>query len=235
MSSNLTVCAIGDTHGHLQLALCMAARWQRELNKRFDAVLLCGDVGTFTDETQLDSATRRPTRSNPCELEFMHQWSVTPQPPWLDVIFEPVDGGGLGLTCPVIMVHGNHEGFPHLATLRGEWMRRQHHEEIPTRPVDVDTLPVVDSGGHIRYLPSGCRCALPCGITIGGLGGIEPGHRHAKYHEMAYLDDTALLSMLHGDPCDVLITHQGPARVQGPAGSKRLDEQNRSGIHRPMM
>ncbi len=28
-----TVCVIGDLHGHLQLALCMAARWQREAGR----------------------------------------------------------------------------------------------------------------------------------------------------------------------------------------------------------
>ncbi|MFW6171971.1 MAG: hypothetical protein ACODAD_15900 [Planctomycetota bacterium] len=55
-------------------------------------------------------------------------------------------------------VHGNHEGFPHLAGLRGEWMRRQHHEEIPTRPVGVDTLPVVDWGGPRVAPPLGHAC-----------------------------------------------------------------------------
>src|SRR5438105_526999 len=49
---------VGDCHGHLQLALGALARWQQELGCRFEAVFLCGDVGTFTQEGQLDSATR---------------------------------------------------------------------------------------------------------------------------------------------------------------------------------
>jgi predicted phosphodiesterase len=53
------ILAIGDVHGHLQAALCVAARWQRELGIAWDAVLLAGDIGTFTDESQLDEATRR--------------------------------------------------------------------------------------------------------------------------------------------------------------------------------
>ena len=37
-----TIAVTGDLHGHLQLALCMLARWQRELGERFEIVLLCG-------------------------------------------------------------------------------------------------------------------------------------------------------------------------------------------------
>ena len=73
-TKNRTVCAIGDVHGHLQLALCMAAQWQKELDINFEAVLLCGDVGTFTEDIQLDSTTRRHAKCNPCELEFLYQW-----------------------------------------------------------------------------------------------------------------------------------------------------------------
>lgn len=58
-TSHPTLCAIGDVHGHLQLGLAVAARWQRELGIRFEAVLLCGDIGSFTDDRQLDSTTRR--------------------------------------------------------------------------------------------------------------------------------------------------------------------------------
>jgi hypothetical protein len=41
------------------------ARWQRELGLTFSAVLLCGDVGTFTEPAQLDEATVRHSRDNP--------------------------------------------------------------------------------------------------------------------------------------------------------------------------
>lgn len=59
MSQRATVGVVGDTHGHLQLATCVVARWQKELGIRLEALFLCGDVGTFTDDAQLDSATRR--------------------------------------------------------------------------------------------------------------------------------------------------------------------------------
>jgi len=207
VASPSTVCAVGDTHGHLQLALCMAARWQRELSARFEAVLLCGDIGSFTDESQLDSATRRHAKSNPCELEFLHQWSADPAPPWLARIFASEGRGGLGLDCPVIAVHGNHEGFAHLQSV------------VPATPPSGHVLPcdlpTLDTGGWLRYLPSGWTCRLSGGLLVGGIGGIERGQRQAKYHELAYLDDEAVLRILEGPSLDVLLTHQGPSQTQG--------------------
>ena len=54
-----------------------------DMNLRFEAVFLCGDVGTFTEDCQLDNATRRHARTNPCELEFLTQWAAEPPAPWL--------------------------------------------------------------------------------------------------------------------------------------------------------
>jgi len=209
-----TVCVIGDTHGHLQLGLCVAARWQRELGVSFDAVFLCGDVGTFTSEEQLDSTTRRHAKANPCELEFLYQWSIRPQPVWLGKIFEPTTAGGLGLLCPVVMVHGNHEGFAHLETLAAA--------PIPVEVIDVSALPTVDPGHHIRYLPSGWRCRIRSGLVVAGVGGIERGQRYADYHEMAYIDQDAVAHLLGQAPVDILITHQGPSGLQGEKGSDTL-------------
>ncbi len=210
-----SLCVIGDTHGHLQLALCVAARWQQALGVTFDAVLLCGDVGTFTDDSQLDSTTRRHAKSNPCELEFLHQWSVTPQPRWLAKIFAKAADNGLGLDCPIVMVHGNHEGFAHLAELQTD--------DLPVEPVAVSDLPCVDSGGFIRYLPSGWKCITRSRIVIAGVGGIERGQRQARYHDLAYIDEFAVLHLLESGPFDVMITHQAPSLVQGNHGSSLLD------------
>src|SRR4051812_38312402 len=105
---------VGDCHGHLQLALCALARWQRELGRAFEAVFLCGDVGAFTADAQLDSTTRRHGKTNPCELEFLTQWATQPPAPWLRFLFTPEEEGGLGLLCPIVMVSGNHEGLAHL-------------------------------------------------------------------------------------------------------------------------
>jgi hypothetical protein len=208
------VCVIGDTHGHLQLGLCMAARWQQELQTSFDAVFLCGDVGTFAEESQLDNATRRHGKANPCELEFLNQWAADPQPNWLQKIFQPVEKGGRGLLCPVVIVHGNHEGFALL--------ERIIPPQPPAKPVPCAALPGVDAAGHIRYLTSGWHCVTPGGVLVGGIGGIERGQRQADYHRLAYIDDDAVLRLLEGPKLDILVTHQGPADTQGDVGSSSL-------------
>lgn len=208
------VAAVGDAHGHLQLALCALARWQQELDIRFEAVLLCGDVGTFSHDSQLDNATRRHARENPCELEFLSQWAARPQAPWLGSIFRDEEDGGLGLTCPVLMVHGNHEGFEHL--------RQLVPSTIPSEPVEPSELPGVDTDGHIRLLPSGWTTALPSGLVVGGVGGIQAGQRRAQYHEMAYIDEEAVLALLERGEVDILLTHQGPSQVQGEVGADLL-------------
>lgn len=217
-------CVIGDAHGHLQLALCVAARWQRELGVEFDIVLLCGDVGTFTSDAQLDSTTRRHAKANPCELEFLHQWSVDPPPAWLEGIFLPVVEGGLGLTCPVAMVHGNHEGFEHIASL-GPF-------PPPDDPVPTRALPTVDAGGHLHYLPSGWRLRTGGGRVVAGVGGIERGQRAAEYHELAYLDEDAVVHILDRGPVDILVTHQGPSGLQGSGGSDTLQLLLEAGVAR---
>lgn len=213
--SSIRLAILGDVHGHLQLALCALARWQRETGIPIDAVLLAGDVGTFTDPAQLDSATKAHAKSNACELEFLHQWSRTPQPPWLDAIFLP-EPEGRGLTCPIVMVHGNHEGFAHLASLANT-------RRAPLTPIPIDDLPAADTAGHIRFLPPGWITATPQGVTVAGLGGIEPGQRRAKYHPMAYLDEFAIDRLRAAQDVDVLLTHQGPAALQNDHGSPSLD------------
>lgn len=214
MDSTSIIAVVGDVHGHLQLACAMVARWQKELDTKFEAVFLCGDVGTFTDESQLDSATRAHVKKNPCELEFLKQWSIVPQAPWLDYIFKPEEEDGLGLTCPVVMVHGNHEGFDHLARLVPTG--------FPEEPVTTADLPPVDTNGHIRLLPSGWRIVMSSGSVVAGIGGIERGQRRAAYHPMAYIDEDAIEQLLDCGEVDALITHQGPSGIQGEGGSDLL-------------
>ena len=215
LANSPSIAIVGDVHGHLQLALCTLARWQRERGRAFSAALLCGDVGTFTDDAQLDSATRKHARDNPCELEFLTQWSMVPQAPWLDAIFRP-EPDGLGLQCPVVMVHGNHEGFLHLTTL-------YPHRRRPAAPVAVETLPAVDTNGHILFLPPGWTTVTADGVTIAGVGGMEAGQRRARYHDMAYIEDDAVEQLMAGPDVDILLTHQGPAQIQGSLGSPTLD------------
>jgi hypothetical protein len=208
------VAVVGDVHGHLQLALCMLARLAREESLALDAVFLCGDVGTFTADAQLDNATRRHARTNPCELEFLWQWATDPPAPWLDGIFQSAREGGLGLDCPVVMVHGNHEGFAHLEELT---------RELPAQPVSVCDLPAVDPCGRIRWLQSGWCLRLDTGHVVGAVGGIERSQRPVDYHPLAFIWDEPVLRLAYAERLDLVVTHQGPSRVQGEHGSVTLD------------
>jgi hypothetical protein len=221
------IAAVGDVHGHLQLALCVLARWQRRLDVKFEAVLLCGDVGTFAEEGQVDNATRKHGQDNPCELEFLRQWSTEPPAPWIGRIFRERSDGGLGLTCPVVMVHGNHEGF--------DLLHRLIPATSPQAPMGVSELPAVDPGGRIRLLPSGWRAVTRSGLILGAVGGIErqPRQRRIRHHSMTYLDEEAVLGLWEGGPLDILITHQGPSAVQGESrGSKTLQVLLDEGVSR---
>lgn len=147
----------------------------------------------------MDSTTCRHGKSNPFELEFLQQWSVDPQSPWLAGIFPPASEGKFGLTCPVVMVHGNHEGFAHLEKLIPEGQ--------PEMAVDISALPAIEAGGRIRLLPPGWKCMTASGLTVAGIGGIEQGQRCADYHPMAFIDDDAVIRLLESDPVDMLVTH----------------------------
>jgi len=215
----IDICVTGDVHGHMQLALLVAARWQLELGITFAAVLLCGDIGAFSDRARLDKATRRHADENPCELEMLNQWMCDPPAPWLRRIFDSVDDGGLGLACPVIAVHGNHEDFELLERIAPTTAT------IPAEPVPPSHLPRLDPAGRISFLPSGWRTVTASGLIVGAIGGIQPGQRpKAGYPPRAYISEDAVLSFCDRPAVDALISHQGPAEIQGmQRGSDHLD------------
>jgi hypothetical protein len=102
------------------------------------------------------------------------------------------------VTCPVVIVHGNHEGFAHLETL---YPRRRRHND----PVPLEQLPPVDTNGRILLLPAGWRAITAEGYTIAGVGGIEAGQRKARYHPMAYIEDDAVQHLLLQESVDVTV------------------------------
>ncbi len=117
------------------------------------------------------------------------------------------------------MVHGNHEGFDHLAALLS------HTGAVPAAPVTPAELPAVDSRGRVRLLPPGWRVHVGDDLVIGGIGGIQPGQRlGSSYPPLAHLDPVSVQLLRAAERLDVLITHQGPARIQGgSSGSVALD------------
>lgn len=115
--------------------------------------------------------------------------------------------------------HGNHEGFRWIETvLEGV------AERSPQEPLDPRALPAVDARGRIRLLPSGWRVRTPGGRIVAGVGGIQPERLKACYPGSAYIAPNAVQQLSGQRDVDILITHQGPARVQGThSGAEILD------------
>ncbi|MCW8132355.1 MAG: hypothetical protein KIS92_18555 [Planctomycetota bacterium] len=207
------VFVVGDLHGHVQLALAMIAQWNREDTD--GAIFLLGDAGLFSRPEQVDEAARARAVHNPCELEFLTQWADPAGAPWLPWIFASRKDGGLGVTCPVVLVHGEQDP----PELYAEHLRAP----LPHAPAPVASLPRIGPGGWLRYLPSGWRCALPSGRIVAGLGGVE-ARGAGECPPEARLDPERVAAVRAGAPVDLLLTHQGPAAAQGKrSGSRLLD------------
>lgn len=125
-------------------------------------MLLSGDVGTFTADCPPDKATVRQAAENPCELEFL-AWSDGTRPRWLDGIFAPTAEGGLGMTAPVIMVTGNHEGFEWIELLLSEL------------PIDPPEEPVELGPFRRSARGNASGCCLPGGASRRRREGSSPG------------------------------------------------------------
>ncbi len=202
----------GDIHGHFLLALTAAALWQKREGFSWDAILLAGDLGTFTDELVLDKATRRMARDNPCEVEFPRLWLQTPIHPLIDAVFSKTS---LGLDCPIIGVHGNHEGFERLSEIVPQRFNAKVEEP--------SNLPAIDPHGKIRLLPSGWTVRLPCGVLVTGFGGIE-SRKKENVHPMYSVDESAIEAFLtSGTRTDILLTHEGPRIAFQQGGSPLLE------------
>lgn len=83
--------------------------------------------------------------------------------------------------------------------------------------------------GRLDSLPSRWL-AMP--HSCRGIGGIERGQRSTGYHDLTYLDALAVMALVSGGPLDVMVTHQGPAAVQGSHGSPTLDPLLEHGLTR---
>lgn len=207
------ILACGDVHGHFLLALTVAAEWQKRGGFKWDAILLAGDLGLFFDENAIDKATRRMAESNPCELEFPRLWLREPTSRLIDEIF---NASGLGLDCPIIGVHGNHEDFARLSQLVPE-----NFNDAIVSPSD---LPTVEPTKKIRLIPNGWIVRLQSGVTITGFGGIE-SRKKENAHPMTFIDEAAVEKFLEsGLRTNILLTHEGPSSALKEGGSQLVQK-----------
>jgi hypothetical protein len=181
---------LGDLHGRVLPAFALARAWQREQGEALAGLLQVGDMGYFPLSDRLDKATKRHAQRDLMELGA--QLVIRPSPE-ADALFDQPDVPG-----PMWFVAGNHEDHELLADCYG----------LPGS--SADDFPA-DHYGRLRCICNGHAVALPDGLRVGGLWGID------NEAPLARRNVTALMRLeprrareLSCREMDVLLTHESP-------------------------
>lgn len=201
--SACTYLVFGDLHGRLLSAFRLASAWAREAGVRVDALLQVGDLGWFPDPAKLDKATQRHADKD--ALELGAQLLAEPNQLADEILAEENGSAGIWFTA------GNHEDYESLEF----WQQGvgPHADSF-----------CVDAYCRVRCIRDGRTTALPGGLTVGALWGIDgqaPNARQ-KTPPRARLRSRSATN-LAGEAFDVLLTHDGPRdAVFADAGSNDL-------------
>lgn len=194
--AHATYLVFGDLHGRILPAFRLALAWQREHSERVAGLLQVGDLGFFPDPSRLDRATRRHAGRDPLELGATLVASPSPE---ADELFAGPDlPDALWFTC------GNHEDYEALEALA--------HGAGSTRA----DFPA-DAYGRVRCVRDGHVAALPGGLRVGALWGVDdqaPNHRrHAPPRGRI---SPRRADVLSAQSFDVLLTHDSPRDAVHP-------------------
>ena len=181
----LTIAVLGDLHGHIGFAMRLLRRWEREHNRKMDLALQVGDFGVWPQpEFRLDEAIRGFAERNPHEISFPDYTRPSDE---ATRFLAP--GSNDFLSCPVVLVKGNHEYFHYLAELES----KHSSGAIP-----------VDYFQRFWYLPNGRVLELAAGersVRVEVLGGVGRGPEVARFTQRE------IRSLLDNAPIDILLTH----------------------------
>jgi hypothetical protein len=180
----------GDLHGRVLPAFRLALAWQRAHDEPLAGLLQVGDLGFFPDHSRLDKATRRHADRDPMELGAR---LVAQRSGHADAVFAEKD-----LPEALWFIPGNHEDYDALNLLK--------HSAGCT-----DSDFPVDYYGRVRCVRDGAVAALPGGLRVGGLWGIDdraPRHRRSA-PKPGYIRPRSA-TQLSCASFDVLLTHESP-------------------------
>jgi hypothetical protein len=183
-----TYLVFGDLHGRVLPAFALARAWQRDHEVPLAGLLQVGDLGYFPRLDRLDKATKRHAARDPLELGAR---SVIFPSKEADDLFAEAD-----VPATLWFIAGNHEDHELLSDCWG-------------RPGTTDADFPIDHYGRVRCIVDGSVLALPDGLRVGGLWGIDdqaPGARRhiapgAKLNPRRARD-------LAVRPHDVLLSHE---------------------------
>jgi hypothetical protein len=198
-----TYLVFGDLHGRVLPAFRLAQAWAREHGVALAGLLQVGDLGYFPDPGRFDRATKRHAEKD--VLENGTRLVAEPSEE-ADAVFagEP-DPGALWFTA------GNHEDYDALQDL----------ERDAGGAADSFT---VDAYGRVRCVRDGRVAALPGGLRVGALWGIDDRAPRARQRippraRIGYRGTLALT----GARFDVLLTHESPRdAVLADSGSEEI-------------
>ncbi len=195
----MRIAFVGDIHGRVLHLIALLLELQRT-GHAIDRVIQVGDLGAYRDLEHLDPATRRFSRDDPAELDFLR---LLAPDAGLAVLLRHARAQ---LGAPVLFLRGNHEDHVWLA----DRLQERGAREAAIDPLDLFHF-VAD--GSVLDL-GGVRLAVLGGAADDPLGPIDA----AAYEALRALEPGSI---------DVLVTHDGPHGVGigyhgNVQGSRRL-------------
>jgi hypothetical protein len=198
-----TYLVFGDLHGRVLPAFKLAQAWSREHGVALDGLLQVGDLGYFPDPSRYDKATRRHAARDPLESGVR---LVAEPSDEADVVFADA-------LCPAGMwfTAGNHEDYE----LLREWERGAGR--------GADTF-AVDAYGKVRCVRDGHVTALPGGLRVGALWGIDDRapRARARIPPRGKISHRGTMALC-GATFDVLLSHESPRdAILAGSGSEEI-------------
>ena len=185
-----TYLVFGDLHGRVLPAFKLAQAWSRENGVALTGLLQVGDLGDFPDPNRFARDARRPAGKDSLEGGM---WFVAQPSEEADAVFADEHcPGALWFTA------GNHEDYDLLKELERGAGR------------EADSI-AVDAYGKLRCIRDGHVAALPGGLRVGALWGIDDRAPRARRRipPRARIGQRGTVA-LSGADFDVLLAHDSP-------------------------
>lgn len=203
----VSLAVVGDLHGYAVEMLQTVAAATAERGRPFAAVLCVGDIGVIESEDRIDRATRKWAYVGKPELGIAADPNLISWPfriqkennaAELDALYAGIDFGGPPV--PILCVDGNHDDHGYLARLAAG---------------HPGSLYPVDPRHRWQFFRRGQSVEIGF-IRITGCGGIRPPA--SKKPSSRHLLDSDYQRLGSSGTCDILLTHETPAGIDGISG-----------------
>ncbi len=161
---SLRLAIIGDTHGHMTLALETLSLWADYTGLSIDAMLQVGDLITFDDQTNLDRVTKEMAEKDPEELGFRNYLHRTQE---ADNYF---GRKGKFSDVPFFFIDGNHDDLR-----------------------VAETFDKTSPYKNLKYLPSGDSATITKGPITAKISALGWHHKPGHVRKLSSYENEILL------------------------------------------